>query len=97
MKNSHLPGFQNNDRGQQLMNEKNYEEAAKYWAEMAQSKNKKIRSKAEYNLALADELNGNIDGAIEWGLKSFYSYYRYQTETYLKKLKTRKETLLKTE
>jgi len=88
---------QNNDRGQQLMNEKNYEEAAKYWAEMAQSKNKKIRSKAEYNLALADELNGNIDGAIEWGLKSFYSYYRYQTETYLKKLKTRKETLLKTE
>jgi len=84
------------DKGQQLMNENNYEEAGKYWAEMAQSKNKKIRSKAEYNLALANELNGDMDGAIEWGLKSFYSYYRYQTETYLKKLKDRKETIQKT-
>lgn len=84
------------DRGQQLMNDSNYEAAGRYWAEMAQSKNKKIRSKAEYNLALVDELNGNIDGAIEWGLKSFYSYYRYQTEAYLKKLKVRKESILKT-
>jgi len=85
------------DKGQQLMNDNNYEEAAKYWAEMAQSKNKKIRSKAEYNLALISELNGDIDVAIEWGLKSFYSYYRNQTETYIKKLQVRKITLQKTE
>ncbi len=86
-----------NDRGQQLMNENNIDEAAKYWASLAESKNKKIRSKAEYNLALISELNGDIDKAIEWGLKSFYSYYRFQTETYLKKLEVRKETLQKTE
>ncbi|HZL11420.1 MAG TPA: DUF6340 family protein [Prolixibacteraceae bacterium] len=85
------------DRGQQFMNENNTEEAAKYWREMAQSENKKIRSKAEYNLALIGELNGDIDAAIDWGLKSFYSYYRHQTETYLKKLKIRKETIQKTE
>lgn len=84
------------DRGQQLMNENNYEAAGKYWTEMAQSKNKKIRSKAEYNLALVNELNGDIDGAIEWGLKSFYSYYRIQTESYLKKLQMRKSILQKT-
>lgn len=83
------------DRGQQLMNDSNYEAAGKFWTEMAQSKDKKIRSKAEYNLALVKELNGDIDGAIEWGLKSFYSYYRYQTEVYLNKLKIRKETILK--
>jgi len=84
--------YPKNDRGQQLMNENNYDEASKYWAEMAQSTNKKIRSKAEFNLALMSELSGDIDGALEWGLKSFYSYYRYQTESYLKKLKFRKET-----
>jgi hypothetical protein len=84
------------DRGQQLMNESNYEEAGKYWAEMALSKNKKIRSKAEYNLALISELNGDMDGAIDWGLKSYYSYYRNQTESYLKKLKERKESIQKT-
>lgn len=84
------------DQGQKLMNENNYEEAGKYWATLAGSKNKKIRSKAEFNLALINELNGDIDAAIDWGLKSFYSFYRFQTETYLKKLKSRKETLQKT-
>jgi len=84
------------DRGQQLMKEANYEEAGKYWTEMAQSTNKKVKSKAEFNLALISELNGDLDGAIEWGMKSFYTYYRFQTETYLKKLNARKETLQKT-
>jgi hypothetical protein len=78
------------------MSENKYDEAAQYWREMAGSKNKMLRSKAEYNLALISELNGDLDRALEWGLKSFYSYYRYQTEAYLKKLKERKETLQKT-
>ena len=85
------------DKGQQFMNETNYVEAGKYWAEMAQSTNKKIRSKAEYNLALINELNGDIDKAIEYGLKSFYTYYRFQAQTYLKKLEARKMALQKTE
>ncbi len=85
------------DPAKSYMNENNYLEAGKYWDEMAQSKDKKIRSKAEYNLALISELDGDIDGAIEWGLKSFHTYYRYQTETYLKKLQNRKITLQKTE
>lgn len=85
------------DRGQQFMNENKYEEAGKYWAEMAKSTNKKTRSKAEYNLALINELNGDIDKAIEYGLKSFYSFYRFQTQTYLKKLEARKIMLQKTE
>lgn len=85
------------DQGKRLMDEKNYEEARRYWAEMAQSTNKKIRSMAEYNLALISELNGDIDQAIEYGLKSFYSHYRFQTETYLKRLEARKIVLQKNE
>ncbi len=85
------------DRGQQFMNENNYEEAGKYWAFMAKSTNKNVRSKAEYNLALINELNGDLDKAIEYGLKSFYSQYRLQTEIYLKKLEARKTLLQKAE
>lgn len=85
----------NGDRGEQLMNEKKYDEAGQYWDALTKSKNKKIRSKAEFNKALISELDGDIDGAIKWGLKSFYSYYRQQTETYLKKLQSRKLTLQK--
>ena len=85
------------DQGQLFMSENKYDDAAKYWAEMAKSTNKKTRSKAEFNLALISELNGNIDQAIEYGLKSFYSHYRFQTETYLKKLDARKKALQKAE
>jgi len=83
------------DQGQRFMRENKYDEAANYWAEIAKSTNKKIRSKAEFNLALISELNGDIDSAIEFGLKSFYSHYRFQTETYLKKLEARKKVLQK--
>lgn len=85
------------DQGQKFMNENKYDEAGQYWTEMARSTNKKIRSKAEYNLALISELNGDMDKAIEFGLKSFYSYYRFQTQSYLKKLEARKLALQKTE
>lgn len=82
-----------NDKGQQYMKNDSVAEAEKYWSELAQSKNKGIRSKAEFNMALANELNGNLDSAIQWGVKSYYSLYRHQTEAYLKKLQARKQTL----
>ena len=82
-----------NDPGQQFMTKNDYEQAEKYWTELAKSNNKKIRSKAEYNLALISELNGDLDKAIEYGVKSYYSQYRFQTETYLKRLEARKKAL----
>lgn len=82
-----------NDKGQQFMTKNEFDQAAKYWAELAKSDNKKIRSKAEYNMALISELNGDIDKAIEYGLKSYYSQYRFQTETYLKKLEALKKAM----
>lgn len=79
-----------NDPGHLAMQKNDFAEAESYWIDLAQTKNKKNRSKAEYNLALISELKGDLDGAIQWGLKSFYTYYRNQTETYLKKLEARK-------
>lgn len=79
------------DLGQQLINENKIEQAKAFWMEKAQSSKKKIRSRAEYNLAVASELAGDLDKAIEWGLKSFYTQYDYRTEVYLKKLETLKE------
>lgn len=82
-----------NDKGQQFMKNDSVAEAEKYWNTLAESKNKRIRSKAEFNMALANELNGNLDSAIQWGVKSYYTMYRHQTEAYLKKLQARKQTL----
>lgn len=83
-----------NDRGQQLVNENKLDEAKAFWLEMTQSPNKKDRARAEFNMAVASELEGDIDRALEWGLKSFYSHYHYQTEVYLKKLQALKEKKL---
>jgi len=82
-----------NDPGLQFMSKNDYEQAEKYWSELAKSNSKKVRSKAEYNLALISELNGDLDKAIEYGVKSYYSQYRFQTETYLKRLEARKKAL----
>lgn len=85
---------QKNDSGQQLINENRTEEAKAFWMEKEKSTNKKIKSRAEFNLAVASELEGDVGQAIEWGLKSFYTKYDYRTEVYLKKLKALKEIQL---
>ncbi|HAH22738.1 MAG TPA: hypothetical protein DCL77_03060 [Prolixibacteraceae bacterium] len=85
---------QKSDLGRRFINENNTDEAKTFWMDKAQSTNKKIRSRAEFNLALASELEGNVDQAIEWGLKSFYTQYDYRTEVYLKKLRALKESQL---
>lgn len=83
-----------NDRGKQLMDENKTEEARDYWMQMAQSDKKKIKGRAEYNLALLCELDGDLDQAIQWALKSYNTYYQYQTEIYLKKLDALKASKL---
>lgn len=75
-----------NDRGKQLMDENKIAEARGYWMEKSQSTHKKIKGRAEFNIALTYELEGDFDRAIEWALKSYNTYYQYQTELYLKKL-----------
>ena len=71
-----------------------WEEAAAIWTKYATINSKSIRSKVEYNLALAAEMNGDTDRAIEWGLKSFKTRYTKAIEVYLKALDKKRETQL---
>ncbi len=81
------------DPGKIAVLENNWPKAETYWTTFARSANAKTRSKAEYNLALAAEMNGDIESAIKWAVKSYYSYYRVQTENYLLKLKSKRDAL----
>lgn len=74
------------DQTRQWMEENKTQEVREYWMQMTQSDKKKIKSRAEYNLALVSELEGDIDQAMEWALKSYNTYYQHQTEIYIKKL-----------
>ncbi len=76
-----------------LANENKWQEAYDYWIKYAESPKKSIKSKAEFNLALASEMLGDIDLAIEWANKSYYTKYMQQTQNYLLTLKKRQEIL----
>jgi len=45
--------------------------AAELWKRLTTNKNQKIAAKASYNMALACEMEGKHDVAIDWLVKSF--------------------------
>jgi hypothetical protein len=72
-----------------------WEAAQKIWEQYAGVGSKSRRSKVEFNLALANEMNGDIEEAIAWGVKSYKTYYRHQTDEYLRILDKRRKLLNK--
>ncbi len=90
-----LTGKPEIDTAETLIKENKWEEATAIWEKYATIDSKRIRSKIEYNLALAAEMTGNLDLAIEWGLKSFKSNYSKAAEVYLRRLNTSRQAKLK--
>ena len=79
-----------------LVDSNQWETAIDLWKNLAETaKQKSVKSKAEFNVAVGYELTGDIDAAIQWGLKSFETMYRIQTYEYLEILKNRKNELQK--
>ncbi|PIF06422.1 MAG: hypothetical protein CSA36_01675 [Draconibacterium sp.] len=54
---------------------------------------KSVKARTEYNLALACELTGNIDEAIQWATKSYNTMFSVITYQYLETLKRRKNEI----
>jgi hypothetical protein len=79
-----------------LIDAGNWQGARAIWEELTNYKNSKsVRSKAQFNLAVASEIQGDIDSAIKWGVKSYETMYRPVTYQYLEVLKRRKKELSK--
>ena len=71
-----------------------WEQALNLWLAVAEkARGKALQSKAQFNVALAYEMLGDINQAIAWGLKSYESYYRPLTVEYLNILKKRKKEI----
>jgi len=74
-----------------LIEDYNWSEAEMIWNDLlAKTKSKSLRSKLEFNIALACEMRGNLNEAIRWGLQSYKTMYRPATYHYLEILKKRK-------
>ena len=57
---------------------------------ISKTDNKSLKSKLEYNLAIASEMLGNINEAADWAKKSYTTQYRRQTDAYFYQLQKRK-------
>jgi tetratricopeptide (TPR) repeat protein len=60
---------------------------------LQQAESEKVKSEAEFNLALLYELQGELDQAVEWAQKSYETMNRNNTYNYLEMLKERKINL----
>jgi hypothetical protein len=78
-----------------LIKENKWEDAAAIWKRYSSVSSKSLRGKIEFNLALASEMSGNIDQAIEWAEKSYNTHYTQQVQNYLKYLGQRRLVLRK--
>lgn len=91
----YITGNKEIDTAIPLIKENKWEEAAEIWMKYSKVSPNSMRSKVEYNLALAAEMAGDIDLAIEWGIKSYKTKYSREAELYLKYLDLRRKELQK--
>ena len=75
------------DKAITFLQKNDWKEAEKIWLKYAKVSSSALRSMIEFNLALASEMNGNLDGAIEWVQKSSLTKYSIAAEAYLRLLK----------
>lgn len=81
------------DRAITFLNSNNWKEAERIWMKFSTSTSSGFRSKIEYNLALAAEMNGDLKAAFQWAEKSFKSKYSRTAEEYIKLLNKRLDSI----
>jgi hypothetical protein len=91
----YITGNKEIDTAIPLIKENKWEEAAEIWMKYSSVSSKSLRSKVEFNLALAAEMTGDIDLAIDWAFKSYKTKYSRIADLYLNYLNQRHSSLEK--
>jgi hypothetical protein len=68
----------------------NWDGAGELWLKETENSSMKIAGRAAYNMAIISEINGNVDAAISWAVKSYEDYNNKQAREYVNILKNRK-------
>jgi hypothetical protein len=67
----------------------NWDGAAQIWSEETKNTDGKLAGRACYNMAIISEINGDLDGAMQWSQKSYEDYKIRLALNYLNILKNR--------
>ncbi|MCC7525845.1 MAG: hypothetical protein IT250_13535, partial [Chitinophagaceae bacterium] len=68
----------------------NWNDAADLWNHETKNAQDKVAGRACYNMAIIGEINGDVDGAIQWARKSYEDYNNKLALRYLRILENRK-------
>jgi len=68
----------------------NWDEAGKLWEKETASSSSKVAGRACYNMAIINEINGDIDNAIQWAQKAYEDYRIKIALRYVNILRNRK-------
>jgi tetratricopeptide (TPR) repeat protein len=66
-----------------------WDKAAELWNAMTRDLDTKTAGRACYNMALANEMEGHLDVALEWAQKAYDQYHNKAAKSYSKQLKSR--------
>lgn len=84
---------------EKLISEGKWLEAAEIWKKNIGNENKKIAAKSMFNLALACEMEGDLDAAIDWAVRSYHVFgqeneiHAQNCQNYIQVLSVRKRDL----
>lgn len=67
-------GTSNFEIAKRMVQTGNWDDAAKIWTKEINNSGRKIAGRACYNMAIINEINGNLDLAIDWASKSYNDY-----------------------
>jgi hypothetical protein len=71
----------------------NWNEAGELWFRETTNPSYKLAGRACYNMAIINEINGNLDTAIDWARKAYENYNNKLALRYINALKYRKENV----
>lgn len=69
----------------------NWDGAGELWLKETNSSSRKVAGRACYNMAILNEINGDLDAAIKWAQKSYEDYNNRLALKYVNILKYRKQ------
>lgn len=89
----YVRGSNNFKIGKRLARAGQWDEAAKYWQKEVDNPKSRIAGRAYYNMAIINEINDDIDAAIDWAQKSYTLFNNRKALYYLNILKNRKASI----
>lgn len=68
----------------------NWDGAAELWKKEIDHPKRKVAGRAHYNMAIINEINGDLEAAIDWAQKAYEDYNNKLALTYVRILKNRR-------